>query len=327
LSKAEEPRQLSRLAAMPEERGKKEDTIKIARNRLRMLFDVKATAEKLDGGLCGLLSALQTFSGPVEAQTLNDPAADAARLLKIQPQVERLLTLKASGSSAAPSDEDLKLQVALVKNILGASLQVRKAKDLMDDQLATEYTAQGEIVARRDRGINLNNNINFSQFGIFGVETSAISLKGMSKSANQQDLVTGGCTLLLSSIALMQLRGGHRRSDAAPNMLGQILGLEPPADQRFTPLIWSYLESVPPGSKDGKTRREHLIARWKKAGVITVGLDKRQTLEKLAVDGPAHQKSSETIKLITNRIVMLHDVCTLVESLDSELVDLLHAVD
>jgi hypothetical protein len=270
---------------------------------------------------------IQNAIASVETNNLNSAASEAAKLLKIGPQVDQLLELKAKGDSRTPSDGELSLQISLVKKILGGSLEIRMCTDTIDNELAEEYTAQSEMLASRNRGIELNNIANFTQSGLTGLITADLDLNGRHKAANEMDIVSGSTTLLLSSIALLQIRGGKRASASHTNMLAQILDLDPPGGQRFSPLLWEYLNSVPPGSKDGTTRREQLITRWKKSGVLTINLNEPSNLEKLAVYGPRYKPRAETIKLITNRIVMLHDVHTLVESLDSELVSLLQAVD
>jgi hypothetical protein len=274
-----------------------------------------------------LLSLILQPYASAQQPELKANAADAAKLLNIQPQVEQLIALKQNSDSGNGSAEETRLQLLVVKKILGGSLDVRKATDLIDNQLASEYTAQGQMLASRNRGLELNNIANFSQNGIISLISGSLDLDGQHKVANEMCIVSGSTTLLLSSIALAQTRAGKRNFDAEPNMLAQVLTLDAPEEQRFSPLLWSYLNSVPTDSKDGMTRREHLIARWKHQGVLTVNLDKHENLEKLAVQEPAHKRRSETVKLVTNRIVMLHDVHTLVESLDRDLVDLLGAVD
>jgi hypothetical protein len=257
---------------------------------------------------------------------LSVTASDAARLLKIQSQVEQLIEIKARDGKE-PTDEQLNLQVALVQKIMSGTLEVRKVTDTIDRELAAEYTAEGEMLARRDAGIELNNITNFTANGVFGLTGGGMHFKGISNAPNDLDLVQGSTTILLSSLALAQMRGGRRKSATDPNMLGQVLHLEPAEDKRFSPLMSAFLTSAPAESKDGLSRQEQLINRWKKAGVITINLDRRKNLERIAATGTVKKHSADTLKIIRNRIVMLHDVHTLVESLDRELVDLLQAID
>lgn len=262
-----------------------------------------------------------------DTSPISPPALEAATLLKIQPEVERLISTKGASGSQTPSDAELSLQLLLVRKILGGSLEVRKMADILDDELSSEYTAQDEMIASRNRGIALNNSINFTQNGTLGLIGGGIDYAGASNASNDMAIISGSTVLLLSSVALLQTRGGRRHSQSAPNMLGQLLSLDSPNEFRFSPLVWAYLNAVPPDSKNGMTRREQLIDHWKKAGVLTIKLNNQSNLDKVAACGPRHKERSETIKLITNRIKMLHDVHTEVESLDRELVDLLHALD
>jgi hypothetical protein len=73
-----------------------------------------------------------------------------------------------------------------------------------------------------------------------------------------------------------------------------------------------------PDAPNGLTRRESLIERWKKSGVITTNLKRERNLEKLAASGETSR--NESVRLITDRIVMLHDVHTTIGSMDKHLV-------
>jgi hypothetical protein len=69
------------------------------------------------------------------------------------------------------------------------------------------------------------------------------------------------------------------------------------------------------------TRRESLIKRWKTAGVITTNLQNERNFGKLSAS--VNPSRRETVQLISDRIVMLHDVKTTIESMDKQLVSAL----
>jgi hypothetical protein len=123
------------------------------------------------------------------------------------------------------------------------------------------------------------------------------------------------------------MRGGKRPEPASPNMLGRFLNPESATGDRFSPLVWAHLNSAPPDSRNGTTRRQLLIEHWKKAGVLTVNLNNPKQSDRLAVYGPNYKPSCENLKLITNRIKMLHDVHTEVETADRELADTLKTIN
>jgi hypothetical protein len=80
--------------------------------------------------------------------------------------------------------------------------------------------------------------------------------------------------------------------------------------------VWQYLNSS--ATANGLTRRESLIERWRKSGVVTTNLRSERNLGKLSASAQTSKK--ESVQLITDRIVMLHDVNTTIESMDKQLV-------
>ncbi len=259
-------------------------------------------------------------------------AVECARLLKIQEPVERLLSLRRAANRSAVGSEELHLATRLTERLLAACLEVRRAADLLDRELASEYDARASMIQDRDQAIALNNRINFTQFGVLAGEL-ADGYYGTSRQksaplvANILEIVAGSTTFAMSCLALLQIRGLSRPVPSKPNFLGQFLGLDVPGDKKFSPLIWTYLNSVAPGSRDGLTRRQEQIAYWKRVKVLTYNLDNPEHLRQLAACPLSRRRRSESIKLISNRISMLHDLQARVELLDGELLELMAVVD
>lgn len=244
-----------------------------------MLFDVKGTVETLDSGLLQLLNAV------------------------VLPPVD-------------PEDNRVDKELALIKRVMQNTLEVRSASDDIDNQLSEEYAAKGAMLAARNRGIQYNNILNFTQAGTLGVVAQSLSLKKLSTQANTIDLITGSAVLLLSSAALVQERIGRRPSKPELNVLAQVLVPTAATKEGVPPSVSQYLNSSATGN--GLTRRELLIERWKKSGVIRTNLKSERNLVKLSAYGQTSKK--ESVQFITDRIVMLHDVKTTIESMDKQLV-------
>lgn len=193
------------------------------------------------------------------------------------------------------------------------------ASDLIDNQLSQEYTAKGAVLAARDRGIQYNNILNFTQSGILGVVSQGLVLNGKNNQANTLDLISGSTLLLLSSAALIQARIGRRPSKPELNVLAHVLAPGASSKETIPSSVLQYLNS--PATENGLTRRESLIERWRKSGVITTNLKSERNLGKLSAT--ANTSRRERVQLITDRIVMLHDVKTTIESMDKQLVSAL----
>lgn len=267
------------LASMPSMHGKRVETIALVNKRIEMLFDVKGTVETLDSGLLQLLTAV------------------------ILPAPENT------------ADNRVDKQLALTKRVMQKALEVRSACDQIDNQLSQEYQAKGAILAGRSRGIQYNNILNFTQSGTLGVISQGLSMIGQPNQGNKLDLIAGSTVLLLSSAALLQQRLGRRPSKPELNVLAQVL-VPGATTKEFPSSVLQFLNSS--ATANGLTRRESLIERWRKSGVIRTNLRKEGNLVKLSASGKTSRR--ESVRLISDRIVMLHDVNTTIESMDKQLV-------
>jgi len=266
------------IASLPSMHNKRVETIELVSKRERMLFDLKGTVETLDAGLLELLTAI------------------------ILP--------------AKHADNRVDTQLALIKRIMQNTLEVRASCDQIDNQLSQEYTAKEAILAARSRGIQYNNILNFAQSGTLGVVAQSLALNNRSNQANILDLISGSAVLVLSSAALLQQRMGKRPFKPELNMLAHVLTPACATKESIPPSVWQYLNSS--ATANGLTRRESLIERWKKSGVITTNLKSERNLVKLSACDETSKK--ESVRIITDRIVMLHDVQTTIESMDKQLV-------
>lgn len=268
------------VASLPSTHNKRVETIELVNKRVQMLFDVRGTVETLDSGLLQLLTAVIL------------PAPDTV------------------------ADNKIDRQLALIKRVMQNALEVRSASDQIDNQLSQEYAAKGAILAARDRGIQYNNILNFTQSGTLGIIAQGLTLSQKGQQADVLDLVSGSTLLLLSSAVLLQERISKRPSKPELNVLAQVLFPGSTSKDSIPPSVLQYLNSS--AKATDLTRRESLIERWKKSGVITTSLKNERNLSKLSANAQTSRK--EPVQLITDRIVMLHDVKTTIESMDKQLV-------
>ncbi|MBS1990396.1 MAG: hypothetical protein JSS83_07755 [Cyanobacteria bacterium SZAS LIN-3] len=264
------------------------------------------------------------------ANVLTPGAREAAALLNITPQVERLILLKqtqgANQDPLALSDEQMNLRVYLLDKIVGQSLEVRMVCDRIDRELAWAYSGKGSMEARRQRNLNLLFAANFLQGGILGTIAGPEFLHGDARAGAELLLTGSGVGLGLSTLALLESRSGSKKVDGETTVLADIFELKHEDKQQHHPeVVMKYLNSVPPLTVNGATRRQTLIAGWKK-GHYMHAKDERQmnTLAALQVPGT---RQRENIGLLANRIRMLYDVQWTVEQLDGELLELLRATD
>jgi hypothetical protein len=249
-------------------------------------------------------------------------ANEVARLLKIQPQIEELVNLQRNHIDNDRRDE---LELLVLETILEGGLEVQVASDKVDEELNYNYhVILADLMASRAKWLQYNYNLNFLQAGIMGIIAGRLYLAHYAYAGDKQFVISGGIGTGLTTLAIMQMHGFWRKVDTEPNSLAEILNLHPDNEYRFSPFVSSFLNAPDPESTDGKTRREALNEAWRKYRVSTTNLNRTKNLEALAAL-PPHKY--DTIKLVTNRITLLHSLKKELESFQGEVFDLLCATD
>jgi hypothetical protein len=265
---------------------------------------------------------------------LTGQAQEAAHLLGIESEVTRIIEIKNSNKIDVLGQEALKLQLKIIRKVMNAALELRITAAQLDKEINDEYRALDRLTKQRDDVVAATNNANFLQLGILSTIIDGPLAQSHNPTdnyrANILNIVSGFMVGGLAALALFEQRGGIRNSKAEPNMLGQTLGLNPPEKEKLPPLLWTYLNSVCPGSERYEqvlTRRQQLLEYWKTNKVLTINIKKQSNIEKVSALGPHHSRWSENIKLISNRITMLFDLRAMTDLLNTGLVDLLQVID
>lgn len=273
-------------------------------------------------------TALIAAALPAPNTGLSKHAVEAAKLLGVEDQVYRLIELKNSGRI---DKEALSLQLSIIRKIMTYGLQLRIVSAKFDREITFERQALDKLSRERDFAVAVTNNANFLQLNILSTiidgPLSQTRRESRILNANRLNIVSGLTVGGLAAIAFAEQRGGIRRSKPRPNLLGQVLGLEPPDSEKLPPFLWTYMNSVSPASESGLTRRQMLLEYWKTAKVLTIDIKKPSAMEKVSVLGSHHHQWNETIKLINCRVSMLFDLRAMVDLLNTGLVELLQALD
>lgn len=137
-------------------------------------------------------------------------------------------------------------------------------------------------------------------------------------------VISGSNGTALTTLAMLQMRGGKRRVDTSPNSLAEVFKLPVGQDDRFSVFVSRLLNSPPPGSTDGKTRSELLNEAWRKAKITTMNIDTPRAQAAIATM-PSHK--FDTIKIIENRLVLLQSLKKDLESFQGNVLDLLRSTE
>lgn len=296
--------------------------------RIVLLWSLHTHLEEFDDSLFSLMNLVrlnppgfQSAEG-MKALGFSNGAIEAARLLKIQPVVEELTQLNRRGDSSL---RKLELQTQFLERVLAGLMEMKLATNKIDAELNYAYdVVLANLLMRRGKSLQMNYNANFIQSGTFGSIAGLLYYKQSPKPGNLMFVISDGIGTALSVLALWQMRGGKRKVDTPPNSLADFFVLREPGADSFCPLVWDFLNSPAPDSKDGKSRRQHLLEVWEREKVATVNLENKANQEKVAA---IHKSKQDTIAVVRSRINLLGSLKARLESFDGELYDLVTQTD
>lgn len=260
-----------------------------------------------------------------EVETSHELRADArevAEILKISPLVEKLKAAKAAGQTAEIMPRPLlNAKMLCLWKIAQCILEVRKMVAAIDYDLASSNVALDQLVVRGNNIQNMLNTFNFAQGGTLGIIKQSMSLHGMSGPAQYPGMTTFGLGTVLASLNLILPSMWVRRADSPPNTLSHFVHSSHPFQDSSESYLWQFLSSPIPGSKYGSlTRREVLIKHWEDfAGLRSAN---ERLLRRLSSTPDDRESFVESIKLLNERLALLHDLKTHIEEFDGSLYEL-----
>lgn len=262
---------------------------------------------------------------------LTPGAREAARLLGIERQVDRLIEIRRARGPQSPdslTDEELALKVDVFDRILGASLEIRMVTGRIDRELGWAYAGLGMMQGKKQRLINNIVTANFMQIGILGVLSGPAFLHGKPTLGTELLLIASCLGLTFSTAAFLVNRTqGRKPVDGGTTVLADVFHLQKPTpDKHRADIVAAYMNAVPAGSVGNQTRIQELIENWKKGRYLRAQNSEVQ-LQKLSAIQPADKKLYENIRILNNRVRMLFDTQHMIQTLDADLLELLRATN
>jgi hypothetical protein len=194
-----------------------------------------------------------------------------------------------------------------------AALEVEEALAGIDGDLTINNMLLSYVTSKKERSNNLNNIATFIGSGTFGMADSGTSIKMSPPVPQIFGLVSSAIAVGLPMLAL---RGGSyrnpRKEATEANTLSPIFG-RPYQGATYDPIVWNYIESVPPDGTSNETRRQLLLQRWQAyRGVRTTrGGNDKEFLDSL-VGGPT-KSNKLSLDVLKTRAELLFDVRALVQ--------------
>lgn len=272
--------------------------------------------------LC-LSISLQVF--PVEAHAATDvieknlregdtkeAAFNAATILGVTDQVERILKLRQEGT--ANSTESLQLKAYVLRKILQASLEVVAACNKLDAELTCTYDVVRNQQAKIGSVNALFNLANFCQFG------TLYSLEGMSRLQDKfpqsaiLTLINSGTGITLATLNVLFNKFTRAGEVSPPKFMAHVFDGGPVNKLKFPKYVESFLDSPTPGHLQQLTYRQEMLSLWK----TRYGVDCRQDSKLCSLI----DKRRQSIDELNKRILLLWSMHTYVQDFDKQLLAL-----
>lgn len=315
--------------------GGKAQKMDVLNSRILLLWSLFTVVQGFDKDLFELLQQVSDFH-PVAANVgcrigefkassaskmagLTKGAQEAADLLEL----DSILSELTSGRESLDDLGRNELRTKVLERILYGYLEMQIARDRCQEELNYQYdVVLAQMTTRRDRFLQKTYQTNFVQSGTLGACAGWCYLKEYGKAGSQLFIIQNSIGLLITTISLAATHGGWRKNEAEPNSLADFFNIKARGCYGFSPLVWNFINN-PSTDEPGKSRREHLIAVWKKRALVSTDLDKPGSLEKLAAMPSCR---FDTIKLVKERILLLTSLNEQFCRFDQQLLDLLNQV-
>jgi hypothetical protein len=246
----------------------------------------------------------------------------------VEPLLTRLAPVTAARefAGASVSLEELLLHQQITEAVVVASLNVDFAVDQIDNERAQIVELQSILLARRQRSIGTTNLATLALSTGLGAVSGVLQFSDTTKGAgNAIGFAAGGLSTLLSFHSLRQQHSESRPGWVLPNMLAPFFS-ETQEHSDYPADTWAYLNSPPEGAPSQASRKEQLLAQWRRAGRFPP-LDSPQSkpkIELLTSKDAAGKKLS--MDLLSERAAMLADVRDEVSAMKRVLAEILSEV-
>lgn len=260
------------------------------------------------------ISALaQTNSQRIPDAKLYD-ALQAAEILGIKNEVTRLKDLHDQGVRAG--EEELTLRALVLRKILLGFLEVRKACNKTEVELAYTYDMM-QREQKKNQFINeLLNLFNFAQLSVLYTLEPRSRIHKQFTQSGIMTTVSAGVGTGVSTLGVFYNKF-HRTGDLAPpKFMAPFLTGGPVNGIGLSSIIDRYLDLSEPGSQ--LSRRQEMYELWKKRYGIDIA--KNPTI------GAINDGKKKNPGILPTRLLLLWSVHTYVQDFDEDLLTLLHLV-
>ncbi len=256
--------------------------------------------------MCALALAAVAVAATAQDVLPKAPGTEnAAQLVGIQPELDRLRTLTGRGD---PTDrwQILWLHQHITEQVMAASLQVDAVTAQIDNEIARANELRGYLSDRRDRTVTRANLLSALVGGGLGATSSGLQLSSsLNKPAAAVGIGAGTLSAGLAIVGIHAQTGKTSQFDFQSNMLAEIFDRPALPDSRYPATVWEFLNRPAPNGPANLTRKQQLIQTW----IEVRRIDSLANTGKIArVTSQPSELLKLTIDDLEDRAAMLQDV-------------------
>ena len=263
-----------------------------------------------------------------QALPLSPEAAQVANEIDITFIIEKLRI--EHNVCSAMSLETLAVRQEITEKVLAASLDVDSVNAVIDSEIEQIRAIRSDLQSRRDKAQNIINVASLVTGGALGVVNTALQFKSSTANLGNAIGVGGGAASVALSVIGIHKQGGRRSLGDSPRMLARFFGRQPDALEAIPSIypeeVWSYLNSAPPSQPTKSTRREQLIAKWRREGKIEQDNRLKSDRRVEALSSNISQWRKLSIDELDDRVAMLLDVRATVSLMKREMGEILRSL-
>ncbi len=237
-------------------------------------------------------------------------AADLASQLGLESVITQLGEL----SQGNVRDQETRLRCLELRQQAGEAvrhvvLEVMEVTAAIDRDIAIADREHDYLLGRRQRADRLSNFATFATTGTLLAVRSGLSFYPEYRDQiNVLRSAQSAAAILIPTANITRRFVEPSSSENSPNMLAALFDRK--TDQRsvYNKTVWNYLNSVPPDSLDGKTRRQELIASWAKRRGLAPESTVKLKSEIDLLTGTGRLSGRSSISLLDRKTSMLLDL-------------------
>ena len=231
----------------------------------------------------GLANSAEPQTSPVStaatSMQLTPEVREVAVIIEMLPVLEQLEKEQSMlGDAPVHSIERIEknqhllyLRQKLIQGFETAMFEINSTRGKIDMASADLADAEAVLNEHRARTIRRNSMINFVSGGVTKMVGYGLALADVNPiTTNVLEVMDGGIQSTLSGFTIADQRAEKQMLKGVPTFLSDLIVEPKIPDREYPKSVWMYLNSVPPGSQKQMTRRELLIANWKRNGILNL---------------------------------------------------------